>query len=144
MSEMGLHNPFGQLKHKLWPKEGSGVKLTFWLPTTKSWESPCVQVACNIPLKISWRGLQLCFRPHLNRMFTHKIMGPQNHENPNFGNFGTPKGTKYHLGASPVAIHKVYYKGEGGGFPQVWAVVSLMSLSLPVVHPSTKNALATH
>jgi hypothetical protein len=23
----GLHDPFGQLKHKLWPKEGLGVKL---------------------------------------------------------------------------------------------------------------------
>jgi len=32
--------------------------------------------------------------------------------------FGIP-GTKCHLGASPVAKHKVYYKGEGGGFPQV-------------------------
>jgi len=25
-------------------------------------------------------------------------------------------GTKWHLGASPVAKHKKYYKGEGGGF----------------------------
>jgi len=29
--------------------------------------------------------------------------------------------------------------GEGGGFPRVWAVVSLMSLELPVVCPSTKG-----
>ncbi len=28
MSEMGSHDPFGHLKHKLWSKEGSGVKLT--------------------------------------------------------------------------------------------------------------------
>ncbi len=27
MSKMGLHDPFGYLKHKLWPKEGSKVKL---------------------------------------------------------------------------------------------------------------------
>jgi hypothetical protein len=27
MSKMGLHCPFGHLKHKLWPKERSGVKL---------------------------------------------------------------------------------------------------------------------
>jgi hypothetical protein len=32
--------------------------------------------------------------------------------------------------------HKVYYKGEGGGFPQVWVVVSLISLSLFVARPS--------
>jgi hypothetical protein len=27
MSEMGLHDPFGHLKHMLWPKERSGVEL---------------------------------------------------------------------------------------------------------------------
>jgi hypothetical protein len=27
MSEVSLHDPFEHLKHKLWPKEGSGVKL---------------------------------------------------------------------------------------------------------------------
>jgi hypothetical protein len=40
MSKMGLHDPFGYLKHKLWPKEGSGIKLPIWLSATKSWESP--------------------------------------------------------------------------------------------------------
>ncbi len=38
--------------------------------------------------------------------------------------------------------HEVYYKGEGGGFPQVRAMVSLMSLSLLVARPSAKNVLA--
>jgi hypothetical protein len=36
--------------------------------------------------------------------------------------------------------HKVYYKGEGGGFPQVQAVVSLVSLNLFVACPNTKSA----
>jgi hypothetical protein len=27
MSEMGSHEPFGHLKHKLWSKEGPVVKL---------------------------------------------------------------------------------------------------------------------
>jgi hypothetical protein len=40
--------------------------------------------------------------------------------------------------------HKKYYKGEGGGLPQVWAVVSLVSLSLFVVRPSTKSAQTMH
>jgi len=31
--------------------------------------------------------------------------------------------------------------GEGGGFPQVWAVMSFMNLELPVTCPSTKGAL---
>jgi hypothetical protein len=30
--------------------------------------------------------------------------------------------------------------GEGGGFPQVWAVVSPVSPELPVAHPSTRAA----
>jgi hypothetical protein len=51
--------------------------------------------------------------------------------------FGSPR-TKCHLVTGPVARHKVYYKGEGGGFPQVWAVVSLVSSSLPVACLSTK------
>jgi len=37
-----------------------------------------------------------------------------------------------------MATHREYYEGEGGGFPKVWAMVSLMSLCLPVVRPCTK------
>ncbi len=36
---------------------------------------------------------------------------------------------------------RVYYMGEGGGFPQVQAVVSHVSPELPVACPSTKGAL---
>ncbi len=57
--------------------------------------------------------------------------------------FGSP-GAKCHLGVGPMARHRIYYKGEGGGFPQVWAVVSLMSLNLPVARPSTKSAPTMH
>jgi hypothetical protein len=56
---------------------------------------------------------------------------------------GSP-GTKCHLGVGLMAKHKVYYKGEGGGFPQVEAVVSLVSLCLPMVRPCTKNPQTTH
>jgi hypothetical protein len=57
MSKMGLHDMFGYLKYKLWPKEGSEVKLPIWLSTTKSWDSPwfiCVKVAYFISIE----GLQ--------------------------------------------------------------------------------------
>jgi hypothetical protein len=137
---MGSHDPFAHFKHKLWPKEGPVVKLATWLPTIKSHESPqfpCVQVACNILLESSWQGLQLALRPHLNQRFARKVMGPQSCESPNFGNFGSP-GTKWHLGVGPMVKHKVYYKGEGGGFPQVWAMVSLVSPCLSVVRLCTK------
>ncbi len=58
-----------------------------------------------------------------NMSFAHKVMGPQSRGNPNFGDFGI----KWHLGAGPVAKHKIYYKGERGGFPQVRAMVSLVT-----------------
>jgi len=43
-----------------------------------------------------------------------------------------------------MANHRVYYKGEGGGFPQVQAVVSLMNSNLFVARPNIKSALAMH
>jgi len=90
---MGTHGPFGHLKHKLWPKESSrGVKLAIRLSTIKSQESsrfPYVQVACDILLENSQRGLQICFRHHLNQRSAHKVMGPQSHESPSCENFGT-------------------------------------------------------
>jgi len=39
MSKMCSHDPFGYLKYKLWPKERLGIKLTIWLPITKTQES---------------------------------------------------------------------------------------------------------
>ncbi len=48
------------------------------------------------------------------------------------------------MGAGPMAKHRVDYKGEGGDFPQVRAMVNLMGLSLLVAHPNTKSALAMH
>jgi hypothetical protein len=56
------------------------------------------------------------------------------------GNFGT----KCHLDVGLVERHRKYYKGEGGGFPQIWAMVSLVSLSLPVARLSTKSASTMH
>jgi len=53
-------------------------------------------------------------------------------------------GTKCHLDVGLVERHKVYYKGEGGGFPQVRAMVSLANLSLPMACPSTKSAPVMH
>jgi len=56
---------------------------------------------------------------------------------------GSPK-TKCHLDVGLMERHIIYYKGEGGGFPQVWAVVSFVSLSLPMAHPNTKSAPTMH
>jgi len=51
---------------------------------------------------------------------------------------GSP-GTKNHLDVGATERHKVYYMGEGGGFPRVRAVVSHVSLKSPAACPSTKG-----
>jgi hypothetical protein len=53
--------------------------------------------------------------------------------------FGTPR-TKSHLDVAFANRCRVYYMGEGGGFPRAWAVVSLVSPKSPVTCPSTKGA----
>jgi len=57
--------------------------------------------------------------------------------------FGSPK-TKCHLDVGLMERQRVYYKGEGGGFPQVRAMVNFMNPSLPMVRPSTKSAPTMH
>ncbi len=51
---MSLHYPFEYLQHKLWPKEGSGIKVSIRFLTIKSQKLPqimCVQAVCHISLK---------------------------------------------------------------------------------------------
>jgi hypothetical protein len=145
---MGSHCSFRHLKHKLWPKEGSGVEFPgvcqFWLPTTKSRESTrntWLQRTCDIPLERSWRDLQLFFRPHCDPRSARKVMGLQSPGSPIWRDFGTPFGSpgkNSHLDVASVESCRVYYKGEGGGFPQFWAVVSLVCPCCPwfVLTPS--------
>jgi hypothetical protein len=47
-------------------------------------------------------------------------------------------GTQSHSDVGAAERHREYYMGEGGGFPRVRAMVSLVSLELPVICPSTK------
>jgi hypothetical protein len=147
MSKMASHEPFGHLQQKLWQK-GPKVKLTIWLPTTKSQESirpQCLQVECDISLERSQGELQVCFRPHpigglSKELWVHKVPRVQTKTVPRIllGNLGT----KSHLDVGVTQRCKEYYMGEGGcGFPWVWAMVSLMSPGSPVVYPSSKGAL---
>jgi hypothetical protein len=80
---------------------------------------------------IAIRGLHIkLWGPKVAGVPTLRILGLP------FGNFGT----KCHLDVAPVERRKIYYKGEGGGSPQVQAMVSLMSPNLLVVRFNTKNA----
>jgi hypothetical protein len=111
MSKMGLHNPFGHLKHKLWSKEGQGIKFTVWFLTTNSRELtqfPCMQ-----------NTIEKLRRPKVAGVPTLAILVVP---------LGNP-GIKNHLDVGPVGSHRLYYKGESGGFPQVRDVMSLVSSS---------------
>jgi len=84
---------------------------------------------------ISIEGLHVkLWGPKVARVLTLIISGLP------FGSLGT----KCHLDVGFVKRHWVYYKGEGGGFPQVRAVVSLVNPSLFMVRPITKSAPTMH
>jgi hypothetical protein len=85
-SKMASHESFRHLQHKLWSKEGLGVKLAVWFPTTKSRESTqrrCVQAECNTPLESSQGELQVCFRPHPDWRSEQGVMSCQSLGSPN-------------------------------------------------------------
>jgi hypothetical protein len=71
-----------------------------------------------------------------------RLLAPKITRVPTLGILGLPLEslrTKCHLGASFMTRHKVYYKGESDGFPQVQVVVNFVSLCLHVAHTCTKN-----
>jgi hypothetical protein len=77
---MASHWPFGHLYPKLWAKEGPGVKLAVWLPTTKSRESTSFwppNRGCDTSLKRSRCGLQVWFRPCRDQTPQSGVMSSQ-------------------------------------------------------------------
>jgi len=128
---MGSHWPFGHLNHKLWPKEGPKIKLAIWLSTIKSRESTrFLHVQCDIPLKSFQRGLQILLQTSSQLEVCTQNYGARKSRESQPWRFRDS-----HLG---VARQKTIWmwaswrgaeytiRGEGGGFPQVRAVVSLM------------------
>jgi hypothetical protein len=85
ISKMPSHWQFGHLRPKLWAKEGPGVKLAVWLPTTKSRESMPSRHpiwACDMALERSRRGLHLRFRPRRDPSRQSRVMAVQSSESP--------------------------------------------------------------
>jgi hypothetical protein len=132
ISKMASHWPFGYLQSKLWAKEGPGVKLAIWLPTTKSWESTSSQRLnweCDTALESSRRELQLWFKARPDPSSGRGAMAVQSSGSPagtvsglHFGN----RNKMCHSDVASATSRREYYKGEGGGFPRVQAVVSLV------------------
>jgi hypothetical protein len=137
MSKMALHEPFKHLQHNLLSKEGPGIKLAIWLPTTKSRKSTrpqSVEVDCNTSLESSWGKLQVWFRIHPNWRSELGVMSSQSPGSPNWDNFGTPPweswdkkpfGCRFH-----GQTHRILYGGRWW-LPPIRAVVSQVSPCYP-------------
>jgi hypothetical protein len=133
---MASHWPFEHLQLKLWAKEGPGVKLAVWLPTTKSRESTSSRSPnweCDTSLERSRRGLQVWFRPRHDQTSQSGVMSSQKSRDFIRDSFetisglqlGSP-GKKSHVDVVSTEWRREYYMGEGGGFPWVRAVVCLV------------------
>jgi len=93
MSKMASHWSFGHLQPKLWAKEGPGVKVAIWLPTTKCRESTSSRHPnweCDMALESSQREIQLWFRPRLDPIWQSGDMSSQSFGTPTRDSFGTP------------------------------------------------------
>jgi hypothetical protein len=141
---MASYEPFRHLQPKLWAKEGPGVKLAIRLLTSKSRESTssqCPILECNTTLKSSRGELKLWFKPRCDRTLQSGVRSSQSPRTPTgtISGFqlGSPK-KKSHLDVASAESCRVYYMGEGGGFPRVRAVVSLVS-QVPVACPNTQG-----
>jgi hypothetical protein len=145
MSKMALHEPFGHLHPKLWAKEGPGVKLVVWLPTTKNQNRPLPDV-CKRSETWHWKAFEESYNFGLDltsigglsqEIWVPKVPGVQ------LGTvsgllLGSP-GKKCHSDVAPMEQRREYYMGEGGGFPRVRAVVSQVSPRSLVVCLNTKR-----
>jgi hypothetical protein len=132
---MASHWSFGHLQPKLWAKEGPGVKLAVWLLTTKSRESTSSWRRLeeyDTALESSQRELQLWFRTRPDPSLGRGVMAVQSSgslaETISGLHFGSPN-KMCHLDVASATSRKEYYMGEGGGFPRVQAVVSLVGPS---------------
>jgi hypothetical protein len=108
-------------------------------------------LACGWRATYHWKALNEIYNFSSNLISIKglhtKLWGPKFAGIPILGISGLPfgsLGTKCHLDVGFVERHRVYYKGEGGGFPQVRAVVSLVSPSLLMAHPITKSVPTMH
>jgi hypothetical protein len=143
MSKMGSHCSFGHLKHKLWPKEGS-AKWQFDSQSLKVENRPNF-CACRCRATYRWKALDkgYNFASYLMsiRGLHAKLWCPKVARVPTLTILGLPlgnPGTKSHLDVGPVERCKVYYKREGGGLPQVRAVMNLVCLCCPWLVPAPK------
>jgi hypothetical protein len=137
MSKMGSHRPFGHLKDKLWPKESQESNWQFDSQPLKFKNRPDFLVLKQCAT-YRWKALNkgynfasdlIAIRGLHRKLCTFKVVGVLV-----VAISGLPLGnprTKSHLDVAPMERRRVYYNGEGGGFSQVRAVMSLVCSGCP-------------
>jgi len=129
---MASHWPFGHLQPKLWAKEGPGVESNWQFDSRplKVGNQPLPDIALK---SATWHwkaldesynfGLRLVpIRVRGKELWLSKVLGlqPRTISGLPLGSLGK----KGHLNVASVESCREYYMGEGGGFPQVRAMVS--------------------
>ncbi len=150
MSKVGLHCSFGHLKHKLWPKEGPGVKLV--KHRKKSRIDPIYLCAENVRHtvgKLLTRATTLLQTASRSEVYSQSYGAPKSRESLLARFRDSHSGVsreKSHLDVGPVERCRIYYKGEGGGFPQVQAMVSLVCPCCPwlILAPKVLQLCTNH
>jgi len=106
-----------------------GVRHTFGKLLMRA--TTLLQTACQSEVCLQSYGAPKLRESHLGRFRVSHL--------------GIP-GKKSHLDVASMANHRVYYKGEGGGFPQVWAMVNLVCLccSWLVLAPRVLQVCTNH
>jgi hypothetical protein len=133
MSKMGSHCSFGHLNAS-YDQKKVRESASFDSRPLKVGNRPEI-LGCRRRATYRWKALDESYnfasdrtsiRGLLEKLWGFKVSGvPQGGMSGVPGVPGVP-GKKSHLDVGPVESHRVYYKGEGGGFPQVRAVVSLV------------------
>jgi hypothetical protein len=109
-----------------------------------NWPDPGV---CRWSATHHWKALKGTYRFASNlisieglskQLWTRKVPGVQTGTISGLL-LGSP-GTKNHSNVGATERRRKNYMGEGGGFPRVWVVVSLVSPELPIACSSTKGA----
>ncbi len=148
MFKMGFHVPFVPKNKSYGQKKGGDSNCQFDSRPLKV-RNRLDLLACNHVqniVKFFLTKVKTLFQTSPQSKVYTKSYGPSKSPESQFRNLGifnlgVPR---QNLGVGLVARHKGYYKGEGGGFPQVWVVVSFVNLCLLVVCPCTKSAPIMH
>jgi len=134
-------------------KRRAGSQITSLTPNhKKSGIDPIYLVTGGVPHtigKLSTRATTLLQTTSRSKVCSQSYGASKSRES-HFGRFQDSQlgvlGEKSHLDVTSMANHKVYYKGEGGGFPQVRAVVSLVCPCCPwiVLAPKVLQLCTNH